>query len=370
MFFIKKLILGLAAVILIYLGGSGTQSSSLFLQGGGFVGIIVGLVVLYLFGKMVWRAMGCIPVLLIICLIVGFILYAIGAFNGGMDKVVPNVLNFIGAGHNTAIVSDKEGAASAEPVLEGKKPEQPIPAAEPQATKPSNNIPSPTAPLLSENFDDVEMAMQGSAQAQADFYQEPAAQAAPQQAEESGLSKLLSSLTGGGSSQPAQAAVFNPNNYPAISGVARVINGDTLELRGRYFKIYGIDAPESNQTCADSRGRAYRCGQEAARWLKSWISGHELNCRVIQQDSKGNMVGTCSLGQYDIGAALVNAGWAVADTKQIDIYVPYERQAQQNGNGLWQGQFYKPSDWREIQAMKPKIKVIKPKTPKKTILDL
>lgn len=35
-------------------------------QGGGFIGIIVGLVVLYIFGKMVWRAMGCLPVLLII----------------------------------------------------------------------------------------------------------------------------------------------------------------------------------------------------------------------------------------------------------------------------------------------------------------
>ena len=79
MFFIKKLFLGLAAVVLIYLGGSGTQSSNMLFQGGGFIGIIVGLVVLYIFGKMVWRAMGCLPVLLIISLIVGFILYAIGS---------------------------------------------------------------------------------------------------------------------------------------------------------------------------------------------------------------------------------------------------------------------------------------------------
>ncbi len=368
MFFIKKLILGLAAVILIYIGGSGTQSSNLLLQGGGFIGIIVGFVVLYLFGKMVWRAMGCLPVLLIICLIVGFILYAIGAFNGGINQVIPNVLNFMGAGHNTIGMSERQAAASAQvPATENKQQEQP--ALQPSSPDPSqpNNIPSPTAPLLSENFDDVEMAMQGSAAPQPNIPNE--AVSASQQTEESGFSKLLNSLTGGAASEPAQAVAFNPNNYPAISGVARVINGDTLELRGRYFKLYGVDAPESNQTCADGRGRAYRCGQEAARWLKSWISGHELNCHVIQQDSKGNMVGTCSLGQYDIGAALVNAGWAVANTKQIDIYVPYERQAQKNGYGLWQGQFYKPWDWREIQSKKPKIKVIKPKTSKKSILD-
>ena len=57
------------------------------------------------------------------------------------------------------------------------------------------------------------------------------------------------------------------------------------------------------------------------------------------------------------------------DPKQSAIYVPYEQQARDNGRGLWQGQFYKPWDWREIQSKKPKIKVIKPKQPKKSILD-
>ena len=105
-------------------------------------------------------------------------------------------------------------------------------------------------------------------------------------------------------------------------------------------------------------------------WLKNWITSNELECRVMQQDSKGNMVGTCALGQYDLGAALVNAGWAVAYRKYTDIYVPYERQAQANKRGLWQGRFYMPWDWREMQGKKPKIKVIKPKTKRKGILDL
>ncbi len=61
MVFLKKALLGLGALILIFIGGSGTQSSSLLLQGGGFIGLIIGLVVLYIFGKMAWRAMGCLP---------------------------------------------------------------------------------------------------------------------------------------------------------------------------------------------------------------------------------------------------------------------------------------------------------------------
>lgn len=72
------------------------------------------------------------------------------------------------------------------------------------------------------------------------------------------------------------------------------------------------------------------------------------------------MVGTCSLGQYDIGAALVNAGWAVAYTKYTDIYVPYQQEAMKRRDGLWQGKFYMPADWRAIKAKKPKIKVTRP----------
>ena len=82
------------------------------------------------------------------------------------------------------------------------------------------------------------------------------------------------------------------------------------------------------------------------------------------------MIGTCALGAYDIGAAIVNAGWAVAYPKHTDIYMPYQTQAGQNKRGLWQGDFYMPWDWRKIQAQKPKIKIIKPKTPKRrTILN-
>ena len=79
------------------------------------------------------------------------------------------------------------------------------------------------------------------------------------------------------------------------------------------------------------------------------------------------MVGTCSYGPYDIGAAIVNAGWAVAYTKYTDAYVPYEYQAQQNKRGLWQGQFYKPWDWRKIKQRKATVKIIRPKKKKKGI---
>ena len=327
MVFLKKALLGLGALILIFIGGSGTQSNSILLQGGGFIGLIIGLVVLYIFGKMAWRAMGCLPSFLVVTSILAFILYAIGGFNNGVGGIGQSLRSFLGMQAN----SHQQTPQNAQSMLVEEEYTEAI------DENFSSDIGSQVSPQTQE------------AQKPNDFQQ------------------FMSSLGG----QPEAAApALNPNNFPAVYSAARVINGDTLEIQGSYFRLYGIDAPEANQSCADRQGRSYNCGREAALWLKNWITTNELECHVMQQDAKGNMVGTCSLGQYDLGAALVNAGWAVAYQKYTDIYVPYERQAQMNKRGLWQGTFYMPWDWRAMQGKKPKIKVIKPKVRRKSILDL
>lgn len=331
MVFLKRVLLGLGALFLILLGGAGTRSSSVLMQGGGFLGLIIGLIVLYIFAKMAWRAMGCLPSLFLIAAIVAFILYAIGAFSDGLGGVGKNVKSFLGQG----AISSKSSMASAKVnLLDEEDFDVPI----------SENFSPATEEIVIE--EDISKPQQ------------------PKQ-EESFFDKLF-----GGSSQRSQQAAFNPKNYPAIYSTAKVISGDTLVISGHYFRLFGIDAPESNQTCADGNGRPYHCGQQAATWLKSWLQDNELECRIIQQDENGNMVGVCSLGAYDIGAALVNAGWAVVYSKHTDIYMPYQVQAQNNGRGLWQGEFYMPWDWRKIQARTPKIKIInnKPKR-KRTFLN-
>ena len=322
MFFVKKLLLGLGALFLILLGGAGTQSQNLLLQGGGFLGLIIGLVVLYIFAKMAWRAMGCLPSLLVFVAIAIFVLYAIGAFRGGIGNVVYNVKNFLGQGN----ISNKTDMAS------------------PQIALLENN---PTEPI-SESFS-------------------PPTSDSAQQSQPNSSGGILNKLIG----KEKAPSGFNPDNYPTIYSQARVVSGDTLILEGgRYIRLFGIDAPESNQSCADNYGKAYRCGQQASAWLRSWIQDNEIECHIIQQNAQGNMVGTCSLGVYDIGAALVNAGWAVVYKQHTDIYMPYQIQAQNNHRGLWQGEFYMPWDWRKIQARKPKIKIInKPKKRKSTFLN-
>lgn len=336
MFFLKKFLLGLGALVLILIGGSGTQSSSLILQGGGFIGLIIGLIALYIFTKMAWRAMGCLPSFLVVSGIIVFILYAIGAFNNGISGVGRNIQTFLGRQQQAIMSAQQQGNGGQAPMDDGDY-----------------------ALALDENFDTG--VGEATSEGQPRQQQAPAAQG-------NALQQLMSSLAGGG--QATQNQGISPADLPSFVSPARVINGDTLQIQGHYFKLYGIDAPEANQTCADKTGRSYNCGRQAALWLKGWIGDNPLECRIMQQDKKGNMVGTCSLGQYDLGAALVNAGWAVAYSKYTDIYIPYQAQAQMNGHGLWQGKFYMPWDWRALQAQKPKIKVIKPKKRRQNFLGL
>jgi len=51
----------------------------------------------------------------------------------------------------------------------------------------------------------------------------------------------------------ALAAISPAPTQEGLTGVASVINGDTIEIRGRRIRLFGIDAPESSQLCATNR---------------------------------------------------------------------------------------------------------------------
>ncbi len=342
MLFMKKIFFGLAFLFLISMGGAGTQSNSLLMQGMGFFGIIIGLIILYVFGKMVWRGIGCLPSFFILSAIVLFIMYSLGMFNNGIGGVGNAVLKFIGRETTSSASKSNNEVNENKVAVDVENKEQKIKFNADFSDKNKDTSLNNARLFGSEEEAENEQIVEKS---------EP-----QDQSNDSFIGGVISSLSG----KPAQRQqkAFNPNDYPVVYGPVRVVNGDTLIMYGNYFKLYGIDAPESNQTCANRSGRSYNCGREAAMWLKSWIGENELECHVIRQNTKGDMEGTCSYGPYDLGAALVNAGWAVANVNVTDIYYPYEMQAQENKRGLWQGQFYMPWDWRKMQARKPKIKVV------------
>ncbi len=333
---IKKIIFYSIVLTIVALGSMTLNGNDLIFDAGGILGMLLACIVVYIFFKLVMKAIGCLPALLIIFGIIFFILYTIGALNGGVDEIIPNIKNFI---------ATKETPQEDTLLLfeEDENPEEEVHISE----------------TFDDNFAKLEIKEENSKEKMNNIenFQEHKIEEPTYKNEE--VAKPVK--------KKFNRVKLNPKNYPAIYGKAKVISADTLLIRNHVIRLYGIAAPLKQQACADSRGHPYACGKKAARWLQNWILDGEIECRILQK-TKQNLIGICSYGQYDLGAALVVAGWAVALPKN-EIYEPYEEQAQRNLNGMWSGTFYKPWDWADIQAQKPKIKVIKPKTSKKRFWD-
>mgnify|MGYP003353179641 CR=1 FL=1 len=62
-------------------------------------------------------------------------------------------------------------------------------------------------------------------------------------------------------------------DFPTGTGrVTKVIDGDTIEVRDRRFRLHGIDAPESKQACPDG----WAAGVEATQALRTLIGSQEV----------------------------------------------------------------------------------------------
>ncbi len=57
------------------------------------------------------------------------------------------------------------------------------------------------------------------------------------------------------------------------SGAYQVVDGDSLRKGGTDIRLYGIDAPEYQQTCRDRDNRDYNCGKQAATELRKLVQG-------------------------------------------------------------------------------------------------
>ncbi len=131
-----------------------------------------------------------------------------------------------------------------------------------------------------------------------------------------------------------------------LSGRARAVDGDTLDMNGVRVRLHGIDAPESAQTCI-ADGRRWRCGQRAASALAERISGRSVSCKEIDRDRYGRMVAKCSVGGKDLNAELVSEGWALAYRWYSTDYVDEQATARTAQRGVWRGRFVEPWNWRE-----------------------
>jgi endonuclease YncB( thermonuclease family) len=134
-----------------------------------------------------------------------------------------------------------------------------------------------------------------------------------------------------------------------ISGVARVVDGDTIRLGDTRIRLHGIDAPESDQSCNARDGGTWPCGKEATRVLSDMLAGHVVTCEPTTLDRYGRTVARCFLGGADIQADMVHRGLAWAFVKYSRDYVGQEAEARAAGLGVWQAETTPAWDYRAMR---------------------
>lgn len=131
-----------------------------------------------------------------------------------------------------------------------------------------------------------------------------------------------------------------------ITGEARVLDGDTLDIGPVRIRLFGVDAPETRQTCATSTG-TWACGAAATQRIVDLTEGRDTTCIPVERDAYGRLVSTCTTEGVDLAETLVAEGLAWAFTRYSDVYAEIEATARTRAAGIWQAETPPAWDWRE-----------------------
>ena len=79
-----------------------------------------------------------------------------------------------------------------------------------------------------------------------------------------------------------------------MEGTARVVDGDTIEVKDQNIRLWGIDAPEMAQRCTED-GVLYLCGLDAPHALARRIMRKLVSCTRRDTDRYGRVVALCNV---------------------------------------------------------------------------
>jgi endonuclease YncB( thermonuclease family) len=130
-----------------------------------------------------------------------------------------------------------------------------------------------------------------------------------------------------------------------VSGTARAKDGDSLMVGDQEVRLFGIDAPELDQSCQRG-GKNWACGAAAKDLLNSLIGARSVFCSSTGMDQYRRVLARCVAGTTDLNRTMVASGYAVAFRRYSSDYVSAEESAMANRRGLWSGTFTMPSDYR------------------------
>jgi endonuclease YncB( thermonuclease family) len=132
-----------------------------------------------------------------------------------------------------------------------------------------------------------------------------------------------------------------------ISGVAKVRDGDQIQIGNTRIRLGGIDAPSVDQLCLNNSGERWTCGVAARDELIKHADNKPWVCHLRQaSDRRGRQVARCEVDGEDIQKWLVKNGWALAYVRFSHDYEADEKAAREAKAGMWQGAFIAPWDWR------------------------
>jgi endonuclease YncB( thermonuclease family) len=128
-----------------------------------------------------------------------------------------------------------------------------------------------------------------------------------------------------------------------LSGQASIIDGDTLEIHGTRIRLWGVDAPESNQLWLGEDSLQHRCGAKAANELDAFIARRPVDCSPVSLDQYRRTVAVCSIDGVDLAEWLVRNGLALDWPKYSKgKYDGAQRDAEHAGHGIWEGTYVEP----------------------------
>ena len=109
-----------------------------------------------------------------------------------------------------------------------------------------------------------------------------------------------------------------------------VTDGDTIRHSGVAVRLWGIDAAELDQSCADG----WAAGRLAREHLAGLMRDRTITCESRTTDRYGRVVALCRADGVDLGAAMVSAGMAWAFIRYSRDYVGQEEAAVSQGLGV------------------------------------
>jgi endonuclease YncB( thermonuclease family) len=139
---------------------------------------------------------------------------------------------------------------------------------------------------------------------------------------------------------PAMAAAAD------ITGIAKVREGDQVQIGSSRIRLGGIDAPSVDQLCLNNAGERWSCGAAARDELTKYADNKTWTCHVRQTDRRGRLVARCEVDGEDIQKWMVRSGWALSYARFSHDYDADEKEAREAKAGMWQGAFIAPWDWR------------------------